>query len=73
MTANPWRVDSMLNNYHVRTICKEVLEDLLTKVISGQEVKVSEPEVKSQLISKYPFCVTKSTKETFVRISALSS
>ena len=46
MAANPWRVDSMLNNYHVRTICKEVLEDLLTKVISEQEVKDSEPEVK---------------------------
>ena len=64
MAANPWRVDSLLNNYHVRTICKEVLEDLLTKVISGQEVKVSEPEVKGQLISKCPFAVTKSTKKT---------
>ena len=63
MAANPWRVDSMLNNYHVRTICKEVLEDLLTKVISGQEVKVSEPEVKGQLILKCPFGVTKSTKK----------
>ena len=51
MAANPWRVDSMLNNCHVRKICKEVLEDLLTKVISGQEVKVSEPEVKAPDLS----------------------
>ena len=64
MAANPWRVDSMLNNYHVRTICKDVLEDLLTKVISGQQVKVSEPEVKGQLISKCPFGVTKLIKKT---------
>ena len=63
MADNPWRVDSMFNNYHVRTICKEVIEDLLTKVISGQEVKVSEPEVKGQLISKCPFGVTQSTKK----------
>jgi hypothetical protein len=63
MAATPWRVDSMLNNHHVRTICKEVLEDLLTKVISGQEVKISEPEVEGQLISKCPFAVTKSTKK----------
>ena len=45
MAANPWQVNLMLNNYHVQTICKTVLEDLLAKIIPGPEVTVSEPEI----------------------------
>ena len=45
MAANPWQVKLMLNNYHVQTICKTVLEDLLAKIIPGPEVTVSAQEV----------------------------
>jgi hypothetical protein len=45
MAANPWQVNLMLNNYHVQTICKTVLEDLLAKIIPGPEVTDSESEV----------------------------